>query len=347
LDLELIEFKEERNYVLLIKALAENSSVSLLSLAGTAPMQYLGTSHQPCSGGIIEALSYLFAENRSIRYLDLSGFSGKLEDGQLPRGFGRALTSLRKNTTMTYLKIRNQNLHDVTPLGQVLRENGTLRVIDWQGNELNFTAFGFLVDCLKENHSIIEFPFGPAERAAIWKDFMKGLRKVLVPHPKSSAALDEAMIQNVVDHKFKELDKYLRRNRLALSETSGQLIGLHLPAESLEEMEDAWLALESDVAPGARDHLGYGLEDTIPTADWQLGPRRPTVRSSCIGVDMSLVAPYHVRHGQDGVESPTDTLDPASEISTPPEMASTPWGSGDFAIKGLMEEFRESGFVAA
>ncbi|KAK0645927.1 hypothetical protein B0T16DRAFT_428892 [Cercophora newfieldiana] len=327
LYLEVVEFKEESNYVLLVRALAETKSVSLLSLAGTAPTPSLDTIHQTCSSEMIETLDYLFSHNKSIRYLDLSGFSGKLEDGQLARGFARALAGLSENTTLTHLKIRNQNLHDdVGTLGRVLSTNQTLRVFDCQDNRFNLTSIKFLVGSLKENDRIIDFPFGPGERAAIWKNILQGLHKA--PCPTKGT------------RQFDEIDEHLRRNRLVLEEAAGQLLDFEMAADSLEDMEDTWLDLEPEEAD-----RGIASEDTTPTA-MEHRPRRPTVRSSYIHLDTSLPAPYHVRHGMDGLESPTETLDPASEISTPPEIVGVTEPQ-DVAFKQMMSEFREVGFDAA
>jgi len=348
LYLEVIEFKEESNYILLIRALAETKSVSLLSLAGTAPTPSLDSIHQTCSTEIIEALNYLFTHNKSIRYLDLSGFSGKLEDGQLAKGFARALANLSENTTMTHLKIRNQNLHeDVGTLGRVLTENQTLRVLDCQDNRLNLTSMKFLVSSLKENNRIIDFPFTTAERAAIWRNILQGFHKTPAgtPCPPKGAGpagklnnAQDVMLRDVLNRQFDEIDEHLRRNRLALEEAAGQLLDFDMSADSLEDMEDTWLGLDPDEA----EPSGLGSDDTTPTTVHR-SPRRPTVRSSYI--DMPLPAPYHVRHGIDGLESPTETLDPPSEISTPPELESpeeaVPEG---VSFKQMMHEFRESGF---
>ncbi|KAK4448540.1 protein NLRC3 [Podospora aff. communis PSN243] len=348
LYLEVVEFKEESNYNLLILALAETESVSLLSLAGTAPTPSLDTIHQTCSGEMIETLEYLFSHNKSIRYLDLTGFSGKLEDGQLARGFARALAGLSDNTTLTHLKIRNQNLHDdVGTLGRALSTNKTLRVLDCQDNNFNLTSIKFLVSSLKDNDRIIEFPFTAAERAAIWNNILQGLHKSsAVTYPaKGTAAAEklnkaqEVMLRDVLNRQFDEIDKHLRRNRLALGEVAGQLLEFEMSAGSLEDMEDTWLGID----PEEIEH-SIGSNDTTPTIIEPRSLRRPTVRSSYIHADTSISAPYHVRHGMDGMESPTETLDPASEISTPPEIVGEN-APEDLTFKQMMAEFREIGLA--
>jgi hypothetical protein len=181
LDMEMIEFKDENKYISLIQALTETKRLLRLSLAGTAPSP---PSHGRCSQELVSKLHDFFARNVSIRYLDLSGFCGKLDDSQLGRGFGRSLSGLAHNKTITHLRIRNQNLHeDVGMLGQALAKNNTLRMVDCSGNNLNLTSLRFLVDSLRTNTSIIEFPLPSEERRAIWKTILRGLHRT----PSSSA----------------------------------------------------------------------------------------------------------------------------------------------------------------
>ncbi|KAK3997316.1 hypothetical protein QBC44DRAFT_338764 [Cladorrhinum sp. PSN332] len=264
LYMEMVEFRDEDNYITLINALAETKYLSLVSLAGTAPTP---SSYGKCSPDLVNTLHNFFARNNSIRCLDLSGFCGKLDDGQLTKGFGRSLSGLSQNTTMTHLRIRNQNLHDdAGTLGKVLTENNTLMVLDCQDNNLNLTSLRFLVDSMKTNTSIIEFPFSSRERAAIWKNILRGLRRTastnagsrtapgtmsaraeaskkdsskkdksasthhnhLNPHAKDKNSLrpEETMLHKVLDDQFDILNAQLRRNRAALEAASGQILDL-------------------------------------------------------------------------------------------------------------------------
>ena len=243
LDLEMIEFKEESNYLSLIDALTETRHLVLLSLAGTAPSQ---SSHAPCSQELVTTLHDFFARNESVRCLDLSGFCGKLDDGQLAKGFGRSLSGLARNKTMTHLRIRNQNLHDdAGMLGRALAENDTLLAVDCRDNHLNLTSLRFLVDSLRQNTSIIEFPLPASERRAIWRNMLRGLKRtpssaahhagqgsVSSTTSTSSASnpqaplktrdlhkKDETLLRSALDSQFAALDARLRQNRAALEAT--------------------------------------------------------------------------------------------------------------------------------
>jgi hypothetical protein len=243
LYMEMIELKEESNYLSLIKALTQSRHLTLLSLAGTAPSP---SSHGPCSEELVTTLHDFFAHNASIKCLDLSGFCGKLDDGQLAKGFGRSLSGLADNKTMTHLRIRNQNLHDdAGTLGRVLAVNATLLAVDCRDNNLNLTSLRFLVDSLKtHNTTLIEFPFPATERAAIWKTMLRGLQRTpsstalpahgtvsssshLSSTPTSTAPRnrdllkgEESLLRSVLNDQFAALDARLRQNRAAALETA-------------------------------------------------------------------------------------------------------------------------------
>lgn len=275
LDMEMVEFRDESNYLVFIKALTESKHLSALSLAGTAPSP---SSHGPCSQELVATLHDFFARNTSIRWLDLSGFCGKLDDSQLAKGFGRSLSGLASNKTMTHLHVRNQNLHeDAGTLGRVLAENDTLRMVDCRGNNLNLTSLRFLVDSLKANRSIVEFPLPPEERRAIWKNILDGLQRTPLsttasssttttttttkattaraaasaaapPHtadPGNPATRDllreeERLLREVLDTQLAALDAHLAANRARLGLGTPPPISSSRPDEEAEAGFSRW-----------------------------------------------------------------------------------------------------------
>lgn len=349
LIMDMIEFDEESNYILLIKALCKTKHLSLLSLVGTAPTP---DPHEPCNPGIVQAFTELFTTNKSIRCLDISGFCDRLEDGQLSKGFGSSLTALIKNKTLTHLRIRSQKLHeDAGTLGRILKENKTLIAFDCQDNEYNFTSLQFLVSCLKENTRLLDFPFSKRDRRKIWTNILAGLH-IKSTHgtiSTSSGALfkaQETLLADRYTKLFEEIDGYILRNRKLFEEASGGhgIVDFEgLLAHSIAASDTA--SLSTPLSPsaetrgildgddplrtpqdGGRGHNGEGEEHTPTPANLTLPAlvsttslthlRRATVYSSSLPTGNTLpVAPYHVGQG-DGTESP-DTLDPVSEVSTP------------------------------
>jgi hypothetical protein len=244
----MIEFRSEPAYLTLLTALTTTRHLTLLSLAGTAPAPTPCLSPHSggstCSPALLAALQTLLADSPSLQYLDLSGFSGKLDDGQLPAGFGRALAGLAHNATLTHLRIRNQNLHDEAgTLGRVLARNATLRVVDCRDNNFNLTSLGFLVDSLERNTGVVEFPLPGEEREAIWKNVLKGLHRSVGGNNGGGAAAaaarggaaaaagkkdllkgaEEGLLRGVLEGLVRRLEDRLRvnRERAGLTEKGG------------------------------------------------------------------------------------------------------------------------------
>ncbi|KAK4239985.1 hypothetical protein C8A03DRAFT_42445 [Achaetomium macrosporum] len=370
LYIEMIEFKDESNYLSLIRALTETKHLSLLSLAGTAPSP---SSHGPCSEELVTTLHDFFARNTCIRSLDLSGFSGKLDDGQLAKGFGRSLSGMALNKTMTHLRIRNQNLHDDAGiLGRVLAENNTLLAVDCRDNNLNLTSLRFLVDSVQSNTSLIHFPFPDAERRAIWRNVLRGLQRtpssvalsaqgtVSAANPNPVAIRDllkeeESLLREVLDKQFAALEARLQANRAAFeARSSASLLQEETPLSphrhrhrrtnssgmGLLSDEDGWPALDmaTPTTGPTRSSSGGDSEpraNTTTTTTTTGSLHLPTISIGSLSLeDFEAAHEYHpssAAHDSGsgfngsahlgGVESPTETLEPVSEVETPAEDA--------------------------
>lgn len=302
LDLEMIEFKSEPNYLSLLTALTTTNHLSHLSLAGTAPSP---SSHGRCSPELITTLHTFFSQNTSLKSLDLSGFSGKLDDGQLPKGFGRSLSGLAHNHTLTHLRLRNQNLHDdAGTLGRALAENSTLRALDCRDNSLNLTSLRFLVDSVaKSNTTLVEFPFPEGERRAIWKTVLRGLQRtpssVAVSAMGTISSLsaaaagggsglavgggggggsgggarnrdllneEERLLRGVLDQQFEMLEGKLRENRKAsLSDEAGSQSG-HRPHRHRHTSSTGFTTMTATTMSGLTGGCDEEDEDGWPTA---------------------------------------------------------------------------------
>ncbi|KAK3375453.1 hypothetical protein B0H63DRAFT_482951 [Podospora didyma] len=400
LNMEMVEFRDESLYMLLIRALTDTRYLSFLSLSGTAPPPSpLG----PLSPELVGTLENFFACNRSIRFLDMSGYCGRLEDGQLAKGFAGSLMGLAKNHTLTHLRVRNQNLHDDAGMvANVLGVNRHLLLFDCQENNLNLTSLKHLVGSFKNNHTIIEFPFSSAERASIWKGIVRSMQRrvqqqslpvqhrrgnsapssgavatksasSIRDHTKDISDEEKALILSVFNKELSDLDSYLQRNRRALEQRSGIALefydsptGNFIPSAAVKvpQPDDSWPPSPIIDELLAKSCRGLSPSPTIASAT--LGevyaavehercvdanliggrrtrqPRRPTVRSSSIAEEDESHTSYHIalRHiGVDGLESPTDTLDPVSETESPGS------GEGDADFKKMMMQFTEVGFV--
>lgn len=339
LHMDMVEFRDEYNFVALMKALTVNKKISFLSMAGTGPTP---SANAPCAAEVCEALEGFFAGNNSVKYLDLSGYSGKLDEGQLGKGSARSLRGLASNTTLTHLRIRNQNLHDdVGTLGSVIRQNTTLRMVDCQDNNWNLTSIQFLAKSLKLNKRIIEFPFEQTEHDRVWQRVVGDIRR---QSGSSKTALatqheQEIVLWGALQKQVKELTDTIQRNRLALEFNSSFSIGFE---ESLDS-ETGWPSLELkltntnqsrppphlsatnqkllQVTPGPNRLLDLDLDSDLITTPvdasardkqremrvHEVPPTAPaTVRSGAVEAEAEgdAAAPYHVDGDEELLETP-------------------------------------------
>lgn len=337
--MDMVEFRDEYNFVALMKALTVNKKISFLSMAGTGPTP---SANAPCAAEVCEALEGFFAGNNSVKYLDLSGYSGKLDEGQLGKGSARSLRGLASNTTLTHLRIRNQNLHDdVGTLGSVIRQNTTLRMVDCQDNNWNLTSIQFLAKSLKLNKRIIEFPFEQTEHDRVWQRVVGDIRR---QSGSSKTALatqheQEIVLWGALQKQVKELTDTIQRNRLALELNSSFSIGFE---ESLDS-ETGWPSLELkltntnqsrppphlsatnqkllQVTPGPNRLLDLDLDSDLITTPvdgsardkqremrvHEVPPTAPaTVRSGAVEAEAEgdAAAPYHVDGDEELLETP-------------------------------------------
>lgn len=151
LFIRMVEFNLETSYIKLLRALTDNTTIECLSLAGTTTVDSF--SDEAC-----EAVSDFFSHNDTVRYLDLSGFDAKLDDGHLGQDFSRALIGLRGNTRIEHLRVRSQMLNvNIGDLAEAITSNKTLHSLDCEGNGFNLSNFRHLVKHLADNTTIRYF----------------------------------------------------------------------------------------------------------------------------------------------------------------------------------------------
>lgn len=335
LHMDMVEFRDESNYALLIEALTTTKHLSLLSLVGTGPIP---SPNLVCGEETLVALENFFAQNTSISYLDMSGYSGRLDECQLAKGFGHALQGLAVNKTLTHVCIRNQNLHDdAGTLGNILRQNQNLRVFDCQDNGFNLTSLQFLVQALKENRSIIDFPLSLAEKDRIWMRVLGDLqrswdREQNPKAVKNSMSNPAGALRQVLERSLASLQEYLDRNQSAKEELDSSEM-CHSQVLLDEAAEENW-----PMEPRVTGRGAIPEETTVGTRR-----RRGTLRSTAIAINTSVAAPYRVRP-EEGMESPTDALGSASAASVTPPEPEIPGTPEDIIFQTALQNLKESGF---
>jgi hypothetical protein len=99
LTIRLIEFEREADFRKMVLALAVNNTVRQLDISRAS---------LPCeaSDATCQALEKMFAENKSLEWLDISGEDSRLETTKLGVGINKALRGLQKNRTLRALFIK-------------------------------------------------------------------------------------------------------------------------------------------------------------------------------------------------------------------------------------------------
>ena len=99
LTLRLLEFEEDADFRKMILALASNTTIRQLDISrASLPCD---ASEETC-----QALEKMFADNKSLEWLDISGEDSRLETTKLGVGINRALRGLQRNKTLRVLHIR-------------------------------------------------------------------------------------------------------------------------------------------------------------------------------------------------------------------------------------------------
>ncbi|OTA66476.1 RNI-like protein [Hypoxylon sp. EC38] len=261
LHLDMVLFQHESNFNRLLKALTDNKTIEFLSMVGTGPPDR-------ASSKTSELLSRFFELNDTLRFLDFSGYDGKLEDSHLGWGLTGALGGLKHNNTLRQLRIRNHDIgaaEDLSELCRVLASNKGLAMFDCQQNSLNHHQFAKLVHALNFNHQIISFPLSDLDRqCAIQKE-----ERLFRQHQEQPAKTFQAKMLKSAEGRLEGLLKWvddfweseakkvrdiLERNRNNLANYE-----IEFEREYLEAWEDeslpSWLVPKSKTSDKGKETL--------------------------------------------------------------------------------------------
>lgn len=177
LFMQMIEFTQETSYIKLWHALTVNKTIECLSMAGSATPDAI-------SGNACQAVSEFFRTNDTVRFLDISGFESKLDEGRLGAQFSTTLIGMRDNAKMEHLRVRSQMLNiNIGDLAEAISGNKTLHTLDCEGNDFNLSNFRHLVKHLEDNKTIRYFS------AFSEKELAQSIRKSLDPVGPARPAL--------------------------------------------------------------------------------------------------------------------------------------------------------------
>lgn len=351
LHLNMVEFQDEAKYIQLMGALTANPFIDYLSLVGTAPIPI---ADDACSDNTVEALERFFEENQSVRYLDISGYCGKLDDGQLGKGFGRALRGLANNKTLTHLRVRNQRLHDSTgTLGTAVQANKTLLYLDCGDNGFNATSLRYMAKSLETNSTLLVYPFSPEELEEMLKHCVKDIPPPPSPtqptaskHKKkpSGPVVDpglerqKALLRDEIETAASEIMSYMSRNMTKLQQDTGCVLDLDEAYDTCGErgwpslqlrmpegvmftttpMEEEEQDMQDQTDEQSSDQSSSGQQSS---ASGSLARQQP-VNSTMVVPQITEDMPYRVPQDDEALNSPVDGSGLSWDLPKTPKIAS-------------------------
>ncbi|KAL6719615.1 hypothetical protein ACLMJK_001536 [Lecanora helva] len=160
LIMQTVEYKSETTFRNILHAFAQNTTTKVLDIS-KASLQS-DASDETC-----EALRLMFAENHTIRELNISGENSHLEAANYGSGLNQALVGLMYNETLSVLRIEHQKLglQGANTLASVLGTNHALQEIYLENNEINLQAFTVLMNALEHNNTLLYLPSMDTDRA--------------------------------------------------------------------------------------------------------------------------------------------------------------------------------------
>lgn len=160
ITMRMIDFEKEYQFRELVVALTQNSTIKSLDIS-QASLPY-DASMETC-----EALKDMFAKNRTLEELDISGDVAHLDVARFGIGLNAALLGLENNKALKMLRIEHQNLglQGANTLAGVIEKNSCLAEIHCEHNDINLQSFTVLVNALKKNKTLLYMPAQEADRA--------------------------------------------------------------------------------------------------------------------------------------------------------------------------------------
>ncbi|QYT01164.1 PH domain-containing protein [Trichoderma simmonsii] len=365
LFMQMTEFSYEQSFVNLMRALTTNKTIECLSLAGCA-------TPDAVSSTACEAAAELFAKNETIRFLDISGYSSKLDEGRLGREFSKSLSGMKYNKRIEHLRVRSQMLNiNIGDLAEAISGNQTLHTLDCEGNDFNLSNFWHLVKRIEANTTIRHFSaFSDAELA---KTIQKSA-EVDVPvvstrrssglfnklkHEKAPVVVEKPLVQRLGDEwdaAIAALNQVLERNQKAYNEMHG--IGQTSADPALEtcEIEEGTFSVDFGGLASrefeAQNATGSSLRRGPSTSNHGSETLKVIVSAPLSGEtsDETTMRPYSIV-SSDAASIPTTDASSNSDAgnATPSEMESPPekepgW-TGASAVEGTSNPASDESFL--
>jgi hypothetical protein len=173
LTMQMVEYQKEDHFRQLIQALQINTTLVYLDIS-KASLPY-DANEDTC-----EALQQMFARNKTLEVLDISGEHAHLEVAKFGIGLNHALTGLKHNTALRALHIEYQKLgmQGANTLSSVLESNKTLQEIYCEHNDINLQGLTVLVNALQTNKTVLYLPAMTDERVTSLHSLQREIEEV-------------------------------------------------------------------------------------------------------------------------------------------------------------------------
>ncbi len=260
LTVRMMDFEKEYQFRELIQALSTNTTLQSLDMAG-ASLAY-DASTETC-----EALRIMFASNRTLRDLDISGEHAHLDSTRFGIGLNIALRGLQNNQHLQLLRIEHQNLglQGANTLAEVIESNSTLLEIHCEHNNINLQSFTVLVNALEKNSALQYLPLMQDDRT---RSIDKVRREIGAMNRSDSPKPGKA--SSTITRRFTgTLEKHRQSHQRVTSSSSADSYTDHDVNTALTAIDERWNAQASRL----RKYLNrnYCLANGIP---WQEENRR-------------------------------------------------------------------------
>ena len=260
LTVRMMDFEKEYHFRELIQALTTNTTLQSLDMAG-ASLPY-DASNETC-----EALRIMFASNRTLRDLDISGEHAHLEATRFGIGLNIALRGLANNQYLQLLRIEHQNLglQGANTLAEVIESNSTLLEIHCEHNNINLQSFTVLVNALEKNRVLQYLPLMEDDRTRS----VDKVRREIGAMDRSDSPKPGKTPTNITRRFTETFEKHRQSHQRVTSASSAGSYTDHDVNTALTAIDERWNAQVSRLQKYL--YRNYCLANGIP---WQEEIRR-------------------------------------------------------------------------
>ncbi len=193
ITMQMIEYHKEKYFQRLVEGVTKNTVLKYLDVSKT------NLPYNACDD-TCEALRVMFAENRTLEEINLSGEQAHLEVANFGIGLNHALTGLKENKSLLVLRIEHQQLSlpGANTLASLLEANTSIREVHCENNDINLQAFTVLVNSLEHNTNLLYLPDMDNDRAWSMKKMIQEFDSLHEPTSSSPSTSTKSTMRKTL-----------------------------------------------------------------------------------------------------------------------------------------------------